>query len=1259
MNKIAFFVSLLIFAGSAAYPAETGKPFITLYPSIRTGGHNSNWAFVQDNRGVMYIGNGYGIQEFDGSSWRLIRISNGSFVRSFAKDSSGCIFVGSATELGYLDADNNGNMQYISLFDQIPTEDRGFNYIWSTHATREGIYFQARERIFRFQRRTSAIRDKDAWQIKIWRPDNSNNYFIYSFYLDQNLFIHQRGTGLMKMVGDSLMLIPGSQQFAYDRIHVMLPFPGRPATYLLGTFNRGLFLFDGNSFQPFHTDADSVLQGSTLYDGKVLPDGSFALGTLSKGFLIIGNTGKLILHLTKTSGLLSNTVPSVFIDQQQNVWLGMVGGIGIIEYESSLSQFLIASGSTPIDLNRHQGTLYVSATDGIYYLNKEDSQFKYVSGMMHSGSSNSLAIDDHLYVANVTGVYLIHDKEGSLALPYDAATPSFICLHRSRFDSSRIFAGALIGLAILRYDENNPGRLRLETIVPGLHEYIRQIIEPQIGTLWLSTYNAGVIRLHFADNDIAKPVIERFGPEYGLPTGITSVFQVADRLLFGTSKGIFQFNEEQQRFQPDAFFEDLSLGINPGECMIVTDTDSNIWANAGKETAFYQKIADGSYRLEKGLISRFSDESVNAIYPEKDSTVWFGTSSGVIRFTAGKKKMPRALFPALIRCVKFANDSILYYGGSGSAYKSSIDEQIPFRLNSIAFEFAAPSYIKPAANEFKIKLEGFDKSWSPWSRDSKRNYTNLHHGRYAFRVKARNIYGQESSEASFFFNILAPWYARWWAYLAYILCGGVALFGLVRLRTRKLRERSHLLEQVVQKRTEEIRQQADELETLDEIVSLINRELELDRVFNSLLLQAKKLQPKADIVVLLILDHNLECFKFTAVVGDDFNQVKDITFSQQEILDRFSRGAEEVEKNIHIIREFQDIDGNEKLKLVATPKSLMVMVIALHGKLEGLLVLENLSTVGAFDRADAKRLLRFRSHAISAIAKAKMLLELQEKNAEIIRTQEQLITQQKLASLGALTAGIAHEIKNPLNFVNNFAELSIELVDELQQLLHQEKKNLESGRLAEIEETVTTLKQNAARIQEHGKRADSIVRSMLQHSRGKAGERQLTDINALLEEDINLAYHGMRAQDSSFNIKIEKDLDQSIGKLEVVPQDISRVFLNIINNGCYAAHRKKMDQSGDLSPTLSVRTRNMVNTVEIRIRDNGNGIPESVRDKLFAPFFTTKPAGHGTGLGLSISYDIVVHGHNGQITFETVEGEFAEFIISLPKIGLYEKKNHN
>ena len=258
-------------------------------------------------------------------------------------------------------------------------------------------------------------------------------------------------------------------------------------------------------------------------------------------------------------------------------------------------------------------------------------------------------------------------------------------------------------------------------------------------------------------------------------------------------------------------------------------------------------------------------------------------------------------------------------------------------------------------------------------------------------------------------------------------------------------------------------------------------------------------------------------------------------------------------------------------------------------------------------------------------------------------TQSQLIQAEKMASLGELTAGIAHEIKNPLNFVNNFSEVSNELIVEM-------LEEADKGNTEEVKEIAKDLKQNLEKINHHGKRADSIVKGMLLHSRGTSGEKMLTDINSLLDEYVNLAYHGMRAKDKEFNITIKKDYDETLKKINVVPQDISRVFLNIINNACYAAYDKKKKDGDGFNPVLKVSTINLKDKIEIRIGDNGNGIPKDIVDKIFQPFFTTKPTGEGTGLGLSLSYDIVTKQHGGELNVESKEGEGTKFIISLPAL---------
>jgi two-component system NtrC family sensor kinase len=269
---------------------------------------------------------------------------------------------------------------------------------------------------------------------------------------------------------------------------------------------------------------------------------------------------------------------------------------------------------------------------------------------------------------------------------------------------------------------------------------------------------------------------------------------------------------------------------------------------------------------------------------------------------------------------------------------------------------------------------------------------------------------------------------------------------------------------------------------------------------------------------------------------------------------------------------------------------------------------------------------------------------------ELKAAQASLIHAEKMASLGQLTAGIAHEIKNPLNFVNNFADLSVELLDELKGAAAPAVVALGDETRAEIDEIVGLLTGNLEKIAEHGRRADGIVKSMLAHSRGSSGERQAVDINSLIEESLNLAYHGARAQDQKFNIVLERDLDHIIAPIELVPQDITRVFLNLFGNGFYAANKRGNESNHpSYRPSLRVTTRDLGAEVEIRVRDNGIGIPHELRDKLFLPFFTTKPTGEGTGLGLSISYDIVTQQHGGTITVDSRVGEFTEFTIRLPR----------
>ena len=334
-------------------------------------------------------------------------------------------------------------------------------------------------------------------------------------------------------------------------------------------------------------------------------------------------------------------------------------------------------------------------------------------------------------------------------------------------------------------------------------------------------------------------------------------------------------------------------------------------------------------------------------------------------------------------------------------------------------------------------------------------------------------------------------------------------------------------------------------------------------------------------------------------------------------------------------------------------RSVLGVPLLRNDKVEGALVLARVQP-GPFTGRQVELVQTFADQAVIAIENVRLFDEVQARTRELAASldelraaQDRLVQTEKLASLGQLTAGIAHEIKNPLNFVNNFSALSAELVGEMNDVLA--KAALDKPTRDELDELAQMLKDNLEKVVQHGKRADSIVKNMLQHSREGSGEHRPVDINAIVDESLNLAYHGARAEKAGFSIAFQRDLDPSVGMADVYPQEITRVLLNLISNGFYATTKRKAQADDGFEPSISVTTKNLGDKIEVRVRDNGTGIPAEVKEKIFNPFFTTKPAGEGTGLGLSMSHDIIVKQHGGSIDVETEPGLFTEFKIVLPR----------
>jgi signal transduction histidine kinase len=1244
MKKITFLVYIFVIIVSLAKGEETGRHFMTFYTSEQTGGHFQNWAFIQDNRGVMYVGNGYGIQEFDGSTWRLIPISNGSFAFSFAKDSTGRIYVGSAAELGYLAPDSLGAMQYVSLLDQIPVEDRGFTYIWKVIALKEGIFFQARERMFRFTWIPGKDGKTGSWKVKIWRPENTSTYFHYSAYAGNTLFIHHPKNGLMKMVGDTLQPIPGGNKLAYARVRYVLPFPGQPGKYLVCTQQDGFLVFDGKTFQPFPTQADDYIRG-VLADVKILPDSTFAVSSNANGFFILDTRGKIKMHLTTSTGLLSNVIIGLYLDRQGNIWMAMNGCVAMLEYKNNMTFFPLA-GSGVTDITRFKGIIYAATGTGIYYLDSKESEFKPVTGVPRNQFNFFTFAGGRLYSCTNGGIYNIQGTVGRNMLEISGIPLSFTLIFPMNSDSMHYLAGSMSGIQLLRKDPSSQ-KFITDKVYSDIYEYVSIIRESEPGVFWIGTWDAGVIRMRFENENYENPKIDKFGPAQGLPPGTVMVNLVNGKLIFSTNKGFYRFVPGQNRFEPDPFFSELKWGVNPSEFPVISDPNGNIWANSGKELAFYRHLPDGKYKKEKGSYSRFEGQMINYLYPEADGTTWFGLATSVVCYKPSSDITNPKPWNTIIHSVKTSGDKIIYSEGDEPSKPGSKRLNIPYSSNDLTFEYSGLSYIKPDYNEFNIRLKGYHRNWTRWSKDTKHNYTNLQPGYYTFVVTARNIIGQQGSEASFSFHILPPWYRTWLAFLGYLIIAVLAVYGLVVSRTRKLKERSRFLEKIVQERTAQIQEQKNNVEQLSKIGKDITSSLSIENIIRTVYENVNNLMD-ASVFTIGLHKPEEECLEFPAAI------------EKNQLLPRFSipltdenrlaiwcfKNRREVKINDYAL-EYGEYVG-EMAKPIAgeSPESILYLPLWNKDKVIGVISAQSFSK-NAYSDYHLNMLRNLATYSAIAMENADAYRHLAILLDELRAAQDRLVTQSKLAALGELTAGIAHEIQNPLNFVNNFSEISSELMDEL-------KSELEDGNHVDANNLIHDIKQNLDKINYHGKRADSIVKSMLQHSLGSTGQKKLTDINNLSDEFLRLAYHGLRAKDKSFQASMKTNFDNTLEKVNVVSQDIGRVVLNLINNAFYAvSERKKLNQP-DYEPTVWVSTAPLgpptggIKGVVIIVKDNGIGIPQKILDKIFQPFFTTKPAGEGTGLGLSLAYDIVTKGHGGELRVETKEGEGTSFIVQLP-----------
>ncbi len=804
-----------------------GFPFIENYTPVQYDAQPQNWWVIQDKRGVLYIANQGVILEYDGSSWRKISIPN-TTVRSLALDDNGMVYVGGVSEVGCLIPGSQGTLQYCSLLDKIPGDYRNFNDVYRTQGLKNFIYFNPLEYLFRWNTQSQ--------EMECERP---RSRFLFSFPAGNTLYIDEDTAGLKRTSSESLSLslVPGGEFFAGKTIYMLESYDANHL--LIGTKNSGFFLYDGNKAEPFPTEADHYVRANNLYRGTRLSSGDFALGTKKGGLVIIDPQGKLKEIFDKECGLQDNNVRYVFEDREKNIWLALNEGISKIEYHSPVSIYDERSGLNGLvqAVTRHFNVLYAGTTNGLYYLEQEQNiqgktpsrpVFKTISGVP-TDCRFLLSYGNDLIAATSGGVYRVQGKnrEGTTHHVHSVHQVSgdiSNVLQQSGKDKNRIWMGTQKGLSSC-YRHEGTGRWQEEPCLENINNAVGTIIEDSDGNLWLGTFTGRVLFVRFANpGSISDYDVTTYDQKDGLPHGEIHVFKAANHVMFATADGIYRIekskNSKRKIFIPDFTFGSGFAGASghPGIYRIIEDNNRDVWIHTKKPKNFLALAqADGSYDLQQAPFGGFAGYQANAIYPEpKGSVAWFGCNQGLVRYDRALKKDYRMPFTPLIRRVE-CNGRLIFDG-----YRSSKDgnRSIPtIKYNdskNFSIAFAAPFYEAQKDKMFRYFLEGHDETWSSWTKKNKKDYTTLRPGSYRFRVQARNIHEQPSSEAAFRFRVLPPWYTAWWALLFYFLFFLSFLFLFARWRSGKLEREKKKLEHIIKERTKEIAEKNHQLEEQSE-----------------------------------------------------------------------------------------------------------------------------------------------------------------------------------------------------------------------------------------------------------------------------------------------------------------------------------------------------------------------------------------------------------------------------------------------------------
>lgn len=765
----------LLPAGVVAQPDgifdEIGRLFLQSFGPEDYDAHGQNWAVTQAPDGLIYVANGDGVLEYDGVSWRLIRVSNRSVARSLATDGDGRIFVGAVGDLGYLAANSVGEMSYVSLTDRLPPGERDFADVWRVEAVADGVYFQTRHRLFRWNGR----------EMKVWAVESG---IRRTFALDGSIYLHQHGRGLMRLEDDTLVTAPGGDDFSDKATYGLVPLDD--GSYLAVTRAHGLFRCPSAAggdvaCTRFASEAmTELLTELSPYNAIALPNGPLVIATLRGGVLLLDHDGRHLHTLDEAAGLPANMVLNLYLDRDEGLWLALNEGLTRFETRTGLSIWDKAAGlpGAVLDVIRHRGVLYASTGLGVFRRvlgpGDEASTFEPLPVVLtqcwslHSTPQGLLA-------GCREGLYNLDLGQQLLDIEH------VLTMVQSLRDPESIYLGSLEGLARVRLASG--GEPVIERI-DGVEAQVNSVIEDPEGRIWLGTEKDGILRIEpsaLSGEATGPPIdgdgVTRFGSAEGLPPGRIQLLLVGGRMLALAYRtgDLWRLDPAADRvaFVPEPRFDRF---LPRGSILAMAEDDQGrVWFAAGADSGVASPMADGGYTWSPTEVRLLPSKSISKIYPEANGPLWLTGSRGLVRFEPSQPQESYVSYPTSIRRATTAGGTTLKLGASEQA-----PVELAHRDNSLRFDFAAPHHSAPHLTRYRIRLDGLTQKtdgdgWSAWGDETYKEYTALWEGSYVFRVQARDVYGSIGAEDRFVFRVLPPWYRSWWAYSLYLL----ALTGLV------------------------------------------------------------------------------------------------------------------------------------------------------------------------------------------------------------------------------------------------------------------------------------------------------------------------------------------------------------------------------------------------------------------------------------------------------------------------------------------------